>query len=270
MIYYQTTLGKLYLGDSRRIIRALDDKFKLVILDPPYVEIADRRASSWDYFSMNMVLRDLNLVLDDNGVIFYFGTPQHFIDNAEAIKRWYKVWFDLIWVKPQGINFVKAREKPLCRHENIWCLVKKNASISEITYNYQDIGEVSKPYKKVIRGSLDSEFIDGERKRVSKSDGFRYPTSVIEAKNKVLLDDSEKTPHPTQKPIELIKKLILGWTNEGDKVLDPFAGSGTTLVVSEMTGRRWTGIEIEERWCEVIKNRLKAVSSQKTLSEFLS
>lgn len=269
MIYYETELGRLYLGDSFRVVRALTERFKVVILDPPYVKIADKRASNWEYNPMGMILRDIYYRLRDDGVIFYFGTPQHFIDNSDAIRRYYRVWFDLIWVKPQGVNFVKAKERPLCRHENIWCLVKKDARLSDMTYNYRDIGEYGKPYVNVNRGNTYEEFIDGEKPRVTKSDGFRYPTTVIEVKNKVSLDDSERTPHPTQKPIKLIEKLILGWSNEGDYVLDPFMGSGTTAVVCEDKRRKWIGIEIEERWCEVIKNRLKALRNQRTITYFL-
>jgi site-specific DNA-methyltransferase (adenine-specific) len=53
----------------------------------------------------------------------------------------------------------------------------------------------------------------------------------------------EKTPHPTQKPEELLRKLVLASSNPGDTVLDPFSGSGTTLVVAEQLGRRWLGCD---------------------------
>lgn len=66
-----------------------------------------------------------------------------------------------------------------------------------------------------------------------------------------------KNGHPTQKPFECVNPLIVASTNEGDAVLDPFAGSGTTLVAAKKLGRRAVGIELEERYCEIAANRLR-------------
>lgn len=69
----------------------------------------------------------------------------------------------------------------------------------------------------------------------------------------------EKTPHPTQKPEELLRKFILASSNEGDFVIDPFSGSGTTLVVCEQLKRKWAGCEIEEKYNEYAIYRLENV-----------
>ena len=71
---------------------------------------------------------------------------------------------------------------------------------------------------------------------------------------------SEKTPHPTQKPEELLRKLILASTNEGDLVIDPFAGSGTTLVCAEQLKRRWVGCDNNGDYCSWASVRLQRVS----------
>jgi DNA modification methylase len=62
--------------------------------------------------------------------------------------------------------------------------------------------------------------------------------------------------HPTQKPIALLKDLISLFTDPGDTILDPFAGSGTTLVAARDLGRKAIGIELDPRWCAVAKKRL--------------
>ena len=69
----------------------------------------------------------------------------------------------------------------------------------------------------------------------------------------------EKTPHPTQKPEELLRKLVLAASHEGDLVIDPFSGSGTTLVVAEQLGRRWMGCELNAEYNEWAMQRLENV-----------
>lgn len=67
----------------------------------------------------------------------------------------------------------------------------------------------------------------------------------------------ERLPHPTQKPEELLRRLILASSNEGDLVLDPFGGTGTTYVVCERFNRRWLGCEISAEYCRLIAERLQ-------------
>jgi len=67
----------------------------------------------------------------------------------------------------------------------------------------------------------------------------------------------EKTPHPTQKPEALIRKLVFAACDRGDLVVDPFAGSGTTLVVAEQSGRRWLGCEINPDYNQWAIRRLQ-------------
>jgi DNA modification methylase len=65
----------------------------------------------------------------------------------------------------------------------------------------------------------------------------------------------QRTQHPTQKPLELMRRIISASTNERDLVLDPFAGSGSTLVAAERLGRRWVGIELNPEYCEIARKR---------------
>lgn len=66
----------------------------------------------------------------------------------------------------------------------------------------------------------------------------------------------ERTGHPAQYPEQLVERIILTGTNEGDIVLDPFMGSGTTAVVAKKLGRHYLGFEIEEEYCKMAKDRL--------------
>ena len=68
---------------------------------------------------------------------------------------------------------------------------------------------------------------------------------------------SEKTDHPTQKPEELIRRLVRASSVKGDLVVDPFVGSGTTLVVAEALGRRWAGADNDPRYVGLTRARLR-------------
>jgi site-specific DNA-methyltransferase (adenine-specific) len=71
----------------------------------------------------------------------------------------------------------------------------------------------------------------------------------------------EKTPHPTQKPEELLRKLVLASSNVGDLIIDPFVGSGTTAVVSEQLKRKWRGCDISLEYCKWAAERIELVEN---------
>jgi modification methylase len=72
-----------------------------------------------------------------------------------------------------------------------------------------------------------------------------------------LKDENGIKAHPTQKPLKLIQQVILAASNKGDIVFDPFMGSGTTAVVAEATGRKWFGVEKDETYVALAKDRIK-------------
>jgi site-specific DNA-methyltransferase (adenine-specific) len=69
----------------------------------------------------------------------------------------------------------------------------------------------------------------------------------------------EKTPHPTQKPEELLRKIVFASSKPGDLVIDPFLGSGTTAVVAEQLKRRWKGCDLSPEYCRWAANRMELV-----------
>jgi len=77
---------------------------------------------------------------------------------------------------------------------------------------------------------------------------------------------AESTAHPTQKPEELIRRLVLACSDRGDLVVDPFGGSGTTFVVCEKLERRWLGTELEAEYVEIVRQRLQGVESDEAAS----
>jgi DNA modification methylase len=80
-----------------------------------------------------------------------------------------------------------------------------------------------------------------------------------------LLGKEQTRQHPTQKPVSLITKLILGYTHEGDTIFDPFMGSGTTGVACVQTGRNFIGVEIDEGYFNIAKKRIEESQMQPNL-----
>lgn len=97
-------------------------------------------------------------------------------------------------------------------------------------------------------------YVNRETYEYKKSDGITHYPTILKYKH-----DTEKV-HGAQKPIQLIKDLILGFSEEGEIILDMFAGSGTTLLAAKETGRDYLGIELNPEYVEIIKKRLAPLS----------
>lgn len=270
--YFRTRKGILYKGDAWKILKEIESKsVDLVILDPPYVETRDVRVKSNEW-SLNknwgVLFKQINRVLKDNGVVFLFGLPSYYILVAEYIAKYFRVYFDMIWFKSDPIGFINCKRRPLQQHEQILCLIKHDAKVTEITYNYKAIAGKGKSYKRIRKNEYcpyaNANYVD------TINEGIKYPTTVVVAPNKPAMKRDERTPHPTQKPLELIEYLVKGWTNENDLVLDTFCGSGTTAVVCEKLNRRWICIEIDEKWCNLTKERVIKVTKQFSIKKFLT
>ena len=157
--------------------------------------------------------------------------------------------YELIWEKPMPVGFLSARRRPLRAHENILIFTRKpKTSI----YNPQMV--IGKMH---TRGNAGSQMAHYHYSRSRTGPGIitneYYPRSILRFSN----FRHGKSLHPTQKPLDLILWLVRTYSNRRHLVLDPFVGSGTTLVAAKQTGRRAIGVEREERFCEIAANRLR-------------
>jgi site-specific DNA-methyltransferase (adenine-specific) len=128
-------------------------------------------------------------------------------------------------------------------------------------------GELKRLSYKSVHTPLTS--IDGRKynKTANRYDNkFKYPKNCIEVKS-VPNRHKGKNSHPTQKPVMLMEYLIKTYTKNSDVVLDFAIGSGTTAIACERLNRRWVGIEIEEKYCEIAAERIKAELQQGKLFE---
>ena len=155
-----------------------------------------------------------------------------------------KIWrYNLVWDKKRGCDFLNANVKPLKSHEDICVFYKKKP-----TYNKQYW--YSTPYSRIKNGTLSDNYGDRKEAWSESENGERNPLSILS------FPRDGKRVHPTQKPVALLEYLIKTYTNENEIVLDNCMGSGSTGVACVNTGRNFIGIELDENYFQIAKNRI--------------
>jgi site-specific DNA-methyltransferase (adenine-specific) len=161
-------------------------------------------------------------------------------------------WFKHEWIWDKHIPrvFQLAKYRPMMKHESI--LVFGDGKV-----NYFPIMEKRDKPIKVKNYSKDSSQSANPIANNDKSNVFTYthknPSSIITG----CWEANAKKLHPTQKPISLMEYLINTYSKASDTILDPFAGSGTTLLAAKRLGRKAIGIELKQEYCDVIVKRLR-------------
>ena len=171
------------------------------------------------------------------------------------MEKWKYNW---IWEKDNGTNFLNSHFQPMKVTEDICVFGDGSTSFTkngdQMIYNPQY--SYGKPYScKSGNQREDRACIRGDFTNVvghlTESDGKRFPKNLIRFNR-----DKEKL-QPTQKPVALCEYLIKTYTNEGDLVLDNCMGSGTTGVACKRLKRNFIGIELDDKYFEIAKNRIE-------------
>lgn len=237
---------KLYKGDCLEVMDgliALGVKFDMILCDPPYGTTQNK----WDsVIPLNDMWLKLNKLIKPNSVIALFAqTPFDKVLGASNLKMLKYEW---IWEKTNGTGFLNAKKMPLKKHENILIFYDKLPK-----YNPQ--GLIYKP-RQIKRGGSSFNSTYGDAKCENFSEYTNYPTSIIKFNY-----DKEKL-HKTQKPVKLLEYLIKTYTSEGDLVLDFTCGSGSTGVACLNTNRKFVGIELDEKYFNISRERLENTQSK--------
>jgi DNA modification methylase len=239
---------ELVVDDALNVLHELPpNQFHLAILDPPYLvtEAPDIHEELLDAIkteiNWNILLRRVYRVLKDEAMLVMFGHLSTFAKLWNVIESvGFEYVTDIVWVKSGPVNFLQAKKKPLNQHETITVWKK-----GKLRYNWEEaMSHGHRPYN-MKRANIDPFY---DIKRVdSMSDGSRYMTDVLFAPSKPYMPFSERTEHPTQKPLALVERLVRAFSFKGENVIDPFAGSGTTLVACAKTGRNCLGIRDSQK-----------------------
>jgi site-specific DNA-methyltransferase (adenine-specific) len=237
--YYSDDTVSLYLGDCREVLPALGVTADLVVADPPY---GKETSLAWDV----RVDGWLKIAADVSRSLWCFGSMRMFLRHgAEFEAAGWRMSQDIVWEKANGTGFATDRFKRV--HEVVvhwyrgdWSTIHHDTP--RTVYTGPDKHARARTSLTPHTGDIGAHHY--------RDDGTRLARSV------------QKVPsvrgglHPTEKPTSLLEKLITYGCPPGGRVLDPFAGSGSTLEAARLSGRRAVGVEADERYAEKAAKRL--------------
>ena len=260
--FYEHPRGQLWCGDSIAWLRGLPDaSTDLIFADPPY----NIKKAEWDSFESQQAYVEWSLqwieqaarVLKPTGTLYVCGFSEILADLRLPASRYFKGCRWLIWHYKNKANLGADWGRS---HESILHFRKSK----QFTLNVDDIRT---PYgKHTLKYPVHPQAETSQYGNGRKSESPLWEPHPRGAKPRDVIEIPttcngmhEKTPHPTQKPEELLRKLILASSNPGECVVDPFNGSGTTIVAAEQLGRRWLGCDVSAEYCRWAADRMELV-----------
>lgn len=254
---------RTYNSDNKKILDRLDNKsVKLIFTDPPY----NVTKLSWDNWDYNDYLKPFSRIVEGYFACFGpFKLLSEMVIQAEKEKL-FEFRFDYIWLKNNFPMTVANQKRPSYQHEMIAVL----SNTDKLIFNHVKKEAKHKIQKKNRKTGSEYEKSQGltrlEGRYISDNKGEKFTSTVLYGNIKATMDKEERTPHPTQKPLSVITHVIEALTNEGDWVIDPFTGSGTTAVACKMLGRNCIAIERDKDYYKIMLDRLEKTEKIKKVS----
>lgn len=227
-----------------------DGSVDLILCDLPY----GTTACKWDtVIPFDSLWAEYRRICPNGAIVLTSAQP---FTSALVMSNIGMFKYQLVWCKSKAVGFVNAKLKPMPKHEDILVFSNRttaNRAPNNMVYNPQGLVEFGKTVRGRKGSAADSDG-NGYGRPSMKAELYQeftnYPTSLLEI-------PSEGNPvHPTQKPVALMEYLIKTYTNEGMTVLDNCMGSGTTGVACKNTGRRFIGIEKDEKYFAIAQQRI--------------
>ena len=229
-------------GDCLELMKDIPDKsIDMILCDLPY----GTTSCKWDtVIPFEPLWKEYKRVIKDNGAIVLFSKQPFTTELIHSNLKDFK--YTLVWKKDNHDNPLMAKKRFLNITEDINVFYKK-----QCTYNPLGIVKINKLTKQGRGESL-------SQKNTRKTEYFQeytnYPRNILEFKRDL------PNIHPTQKPTALLEYLIKTYTNENETVLDNCMGSGSTGVACVNTNRNFIGIELDEKYFKIAKERIEKIS----------
>jgi len=239
---------KLMQGDCLERMKEIPDgSIDMVLTDPPY----GTTACKWDsIIPLEPMWEQLKRIIKPDGAIVMTASQPF---TTKLISSNYKMFkYSLVWQKNKIQHFAQAPYRFLTEHEDV-CVFSfggtaKNAK-NRMSYNPQGLIDCNKLVKGKKATASEHRLRKTDQKDFIQTK-TNYPKSILK------FNSVNKTVHPTQKPVALMEYLIKTYTNENETVLDFTMGSGSTGVAAEKLNRRFIGIELDETYFNIAKDRI--------------
>ena len=230
-----------------------EDSVDLAIIDPPY----GATKHDWDRkVDLSVLSWILSRLLRRTGQVALFSSGSMLSEVENEFSKYFVRRYVEVWQKPSALVVHKDRPRPDIEFISVFHRI--GLKKSERVYNHQEIGAEGSPYIRRNRDLSHANIATRKRSIDANESGLRHPSSVCAFPNRPAMSTEEKkyAKHPTQKPLDLIGRLITALSNPGDLVLDPFLGSGTTLLGCENLNRRGIGFEKTREYFDMAYFRL--------------
>ena len=255
---FKTNYGQLYQYDAIQFLKQLEsNSVDLIFADPPY----NIKKAEWDTFQSQEEyvdwcmkwITEAHRVLKKTGSLYICGFSEILADIKWSASRLFKGCKWLIWFYRNKANLGSDWGRS---HESILHFRKSK----DFMFNIDDIripyNEHTLKYPKRTQAET-SQYANGKKGYVwEPNPNGAKPKDVLEIPT-ISNSSWEKYPHLTQKPVELLRKIILSSSDKNSLIIDPFAGSGTTFAVAEAYKRKWMGTELQHDYCQIIQERLE-------------
>lgn len=250
--------NKIYLGDCKEVLKTFPDNcIDLTVTSPPYGNLRDYCGYTFDFES---IAKELYRVTKQGGVVVWVvnDTVVNGGESGESFKQVLKfmdIGFNLydtmIYLK-NGSQYPEKRRYYQC-FEYMFVLSKGRPKTVNLITDRENKWQGSWGKRSVRKKDGSLVVI---KKVPYKKYGIRYNVWKINCGYGFTTKDKEAYKHPAMFPEKLAEDHILSWSNEDDTVLDPMAGSGTTLKMAKKNNRNYIGIEISEEYINIINQRL--------------
>ena len=244
--YYETKLGKLYHGDCLEIMTELE-RVDLAITSPPY----------------NMMTRVRNEKYVKVGTSECFSKKYKYFDDALSIEEYYHFHntaiSEILRLAPilfWNIQIVTGSKEAIFRLIGTYNKQLKDMIIWDKGFGQPAMheGVLNRGYELIL-------IFERNAKKGRCFNTSHFQRGTMQDVWKINSGKNHKE-HKACFPVELIMKIIIGWGSQVVKVLDPFIGSGTTAIACEKLNRKWIGIEMSEKYCEIAAQRIENEAKQ--------
>ena len=257
-------INKIYHGNSAEVMLKLPkESVDLIVTSPPYDNLKNYEGYSFD---IQQIVKGIDYVLKDGGVVVWIvadetirgsETCTSFRQAIQFVEQGFNLHDTMIWYKPNTFNFGSNK----CYRQSFEYMFVFSKGVPATINLIKDV-----PTK-----SAGQEF-HGYR---------RHPDREMEKTRKFIVDDykrrdnvwtvqigQERSEHPAIFPEALARDHIITWSNKNDIVLDPMCGAGTTCKMAKELGRKFIGIDISKKYCDIAQRRVNSTLMKTTLDEY--